>query len=113
VLETGAARHGVLREDFTVPIVTSLEAQNLAQKIRATNPRDSETIECGLHSGIPPCCVFFFVKVWQYNVDNMVYREGYLRTQNAFLGVRRPEDGPGYVMCPACLLTRNVVQLKK
>ena len=53
-----------------MPIVMSEEALQLAMQIAAEEGRglsvfELRNIECGLHSGIPPCCVAFFDLHWK------------------------------------------------
>lgn len=65
-------------------------------------------IECGLHSGIPKCCILFFVKLWR-----PLTFCGLMPLVNSYMAARMTL-GPSaqYIMCPACLLARNVVEIK-
>jgi hypothetical protein len=62
------------------PLVFSRRAITLAKRIDedSSDPRVVWDIWCGLHSGIPECCVTFFVKFWRH------LNEG--RWQNEVLG---------------------------
>lgn len=70
-------------------------------------------IECGLHSGIPRCCVAFFVKVWWpywVMLDEPPSRAK--KTAHvAFDEYSRWTTRPGYVPCPACVIDGNFVEV--
>lgn len=60
------------------------------------------TIACGLHSGIPPCCVAFYVRTWLWQ------SRGGAITRFADRYLRRLDRDPdrlwcGYIPCPGCL----------
>lgn len=60
-----------------------------------------KTIECGLHSGFPPCCVAFYVtqKMWMDNIEQDAYNKRIYKKNNSY----------GYVPCPDCLKSGNKV----
>ena len=66
-------------------------------------------VEGGLESGFPPCCVAFFVLLWRHAVlapcrhlDEELTGD-YRKLLDKARAQGRLE--PGYVPCPACLLT--------
>lgn len=82
-----------------------LRAIHEAIEFMGENPDDPEVlghVACGLHSGLPLCCVVFFVKV-QLALDDSA-RASYLRVGRG--------DEPDYFACPRCLVERSFVKLK-
>lgn len=91
-------------------------------------PRFVEHVQCGMHSGFPPCCIAWFVTgwVWVRAARTLLFREGveYVRMSDGEIVARDwwPDfatiprlpfslpfdemfnDGPppGYVRCPWC-----------
>lgn len=71
-------------------------------------------VECGLHSGFPPCCIAFG---WIYSsllanaTVDMSYEE--MDAVRAPYHKLRNNHGVGYYACPACLLRRNIVTVRK
>jgi hypothetical protein len=69
------------------------------------------TIECGLHSGIPACCVHYYATKWMWKTT----KEKEARWER----INRIEDkmdidGWGYIPCPSCLKNqRHIKKLKK
>tara|TARA_Y100000593_G_scaffold38054_1_gene73837 strand:- start:5134 stop:5361 length:228 start_codon:yes stop_codon:yes gene_type:complete len=61
-------------------------------------------VECGRHSGIPECCIQWFVTAW----SNYVYINSDLR--NKYLLVN---DNVGYIRCPTCIANRSVIKIKE
>jgi hypothetical protein len=68
-------------------------------------------IHCGLHSGIPECCVLFFLTCWPIirrdedeTGEPSVYR---------VLVWEAETDSKGYIPCPACLASRRFVELRE
>lgn len=60
-----------------------------------------QAIECGRHSGIPRCCVGFFVGFWMWATDQ--------HWMNAY-AYHRWRDVAGYIQCPLCKLLRRPVR---
>ncbi len=79
------------------------------------------TIECGLHSGFPYCCIIFFTMVWKPMMHELYDNDGYfVSTSEIYNNYRRMLDSYkdknghiGYVPCPACFLERNFVKVKQ
>ncbi len=91
------------------------------------------TARCGLHSGIPKCCVAHFVKVmmplWDALPDNCLDAEVYDAMSEAEQSIfnicygymfwwrptdKQPEEWPAYTPCPSCLINNTIVpELKK
>jgi hypothetical protein len=71
-------------------------------------------VECGLHSGFPPCCIAFG---WIYSsllasaTVDMSYDE--MDALRAPYHRLRGSRGLGYYACPACLLRGNIVTVVK
>jgi hypothetical protein len=90
-------------------------------KLFAKDEEDLLDIECGLHSGFPPCCVIFYITVWarsvgfkkdKSSVDMFHFTqfcENYLTPVTRLTGLAVS----GYVPCPACILARHFVTTKK
>lgn len=68
---------------------------------------DEFDAECGRHSGIPECCIDFFVKHW--SKVWMKHNSTFTRFYRKALTFRKFD----HVACPHCLITKNVVKLKK
>ena len=58
------------------------------------------TIECGLHSGIPPCCVRFYAMRWMFSVEGDAFRRVHQKLMN-----RWGRANLGYISCPTCCKT--------
>jgi hypothetical protein len=95
----------------------SKKAERLAKKLGVDDPFDLWSIECGLHSGYPACCVAFHVLIWQ----SLTQGED-SETEDCYLGLSETVDrylglidaaGGTRIQCPACLLKKRVVQVKK
>src|ERR1035437_2872856 len=65
------------------------------------------TIECGIHSGYPPCCIKFYItqKIWMPEEQNSEYIKKIIKRSNDL------EKSFGYIPCPACLESGNDVKL--
>lgn len=61
----------------------------------------ARTVECGLHSGIPACCVRFYVTRWLWYFDRRGWRGTFPARYRARIMAAR--KGFEYVPCPACL----------
>src|SRR5262245_51195025 len=91
-----------------MPIVVSKAAQRLGDEIGAQgNLYLLALIECGLHSGIPRCCVTFYVTAWCPMWDANAF--DLLADYRQLLDRRRC----GFVACPACLLAGKRLMLKR
>ncbi len=115
-----AARHS-----SKLPIIRgvriSRKALDLARQIGAYDPYDLVPINCGLHSGFPPCCVAFWWLLWQKLADlppdeadeaDCTGVEEILdeyRDSMHDMGVGETECIP----CPACALAGKIVKAKK
>ena len=58
-------------------------------------------VECGLHSGLPLCCIVFFVKVrWRLDEAGVAsYRQ------------IRGDHKANYFACPRCLIEQTIVEM--
>jgi len=65
-------------------------------------------VECGLHSGIPPCCVLFYVAEWR----PLVHELGNDHPAVAAHSRRMFRVRPGYVPCPACMRRGAFVRIR-
>ena len=96
-----------------------------------------KTIECGLHSGFPPCCVAFYAnhKIWMDNDERDAYnKRSYDKGVSVFYERLKTYTLPGditddeakvkvqalltdslfgYVPCPSCLESYNKVTVLK
>lgn len=117
---------------YTKISVESQEVAKLLSKLhlRRRDKQVLDDITCGLHSGIPECCVAFYVMMWGpvveakealvHPVADEIYRQSRLIDHEKpvsnllkFTDRYRKLLGPcGYVRCPACILARRVVTVK-
>ena len=58
--------------------------------------------EFGRHSGIPECCINFFIEVWTTHVPVLHYYQ----QKFAHLNI-------DYIPCPNCLVNKSFVQIHK
>lgn len=103
---------------YTKISVESQEVAKLLSKLhlRRRDKQVLDDITCGLHSGIPECCVAFYLLMWQPAVhaekalaDTMLDASSLFK----FNAHYRKLLGPcGYVRCPACILAKRVVKVK-
>jgi hypothetical protein len=78
-------------------------------------------VECGLHSGIPPCCVLWYAAecreaIMQAHADGnrvAMRRFDAYRDKVDRVAARRGIRGWGYVPCPLCLRSGRVVRLRR
>ena len=66
------------------------------------NDQASRDIAFGVHSGIPRCCIAFFVKEWEYM---------YMDDSNPYVQAVNYAAW-NYVPCPKCLGTGRKVKIK-
>ena len=59
---------------------------------------------CGRHSGIPECCIDFFIGQW----SNVLHPQVKIRGQ--YLQMCNPAS---YIRCPMCILNGKIVKLKR
>lgn len=67
--------------------------------------RKLKAVHCGMHSGFPLCCIMFQGLVWVYIPSEM---------KNKINNWRKKVIGdvhPGYIMCPKCVLSKNIVSV--
>jgi hypothetical protein len=72
--------------------------------------------ECGLHSGIPECCVAFFVEVWWPLVlQSNAKSAAVIRARVALMKKTETELGVAFrhTPCAACLAAGRAVTVKK
>jgi hypothetical protein len=94
-----------------MPIIVSQQALQFAGRIGVNSIGDVFTVHCGLHSGIPPCCVYFFVAYWlRCKTDDLKKLDDHRAAEKEF-GI--DSRGPGYIRCPACLLSKRVVKVQQ
>lgn len=65
------------------------------------------SINCGLHSGLPECCIVFFMTVWMPSFQIGFLDMPYMKH------IRSLKDRPQYIPCPACLVNKNIVMIKE
>lgn len=92
-----------------------------------TDPMIVWLIEEGFESGFPPCCIAYYVKVWSRicwtldfdEKDSLEFDYRALPLLEAhgqyvdWLRQQCPPKGPHYIPCPACLLKKSFVEVKK
>ncbi len=80
-------------------------------QVGCTGKTIGEQIDCGRHSGIPECCVYFFVTWWQDSCDDWRAHRSY----DAFKGMAEAihRVAWGYVVCPQCMLSGHYVRLSR
>lgn len=92
----------------------------LLRKIGERRPSDRtiQWVDCGLHSGFPPCCIAFFVKTWAplhlYRKASKTDRAAMKEYSYALiLLVKRGEIEDGYVPCLDCFRDRRFVDVRE
>ncbi len=96
--------------------MTATARANQAARDLGVDPADRammERVECGLHSGLPRCCVAFFVKVWwpyMLAIDGLSPRAE-ADAHVAFDAYQLWTTRPGYVPCPRCVVDKNFVEV--
>jgi hypothetical protein len=76
-------------------------------------PRDRFTVKhvhCGLHSGLPDCCILFYITCWW----PLTLAESDDDEGNPYRDLLDGAGGrgSGYVPCPGCLAARNFVEVR-
>jgi len=61
-------------------------------------------IAYGIHSGIPSCCIIFFINEWD--------KKELWRKEKSELVKAIRDSGAGYVMCPKCLASNSIVNIR-
>lgn len=106
----------------------------LLRRLGETSPDDAtiHNVDCGIHSGFPPCCIAFFVKIWkpfqlatlpttnccasledhlEHATPQEMFAlhsiETYLHFSDSSSAVKRSIN---YVRCPRCVLEGVVVE---
>lgn len=81
--------------------------------VEPTDRSAMEMIECGLHSGLPKCCVAFFVKVWWPYWLLLDERLSLAKVDphGSFDAYQKWTTRPGYVPCPRCVLDESFVEV--
>lgn len=87
-----------------MPIVVSKEAIEFAEQLGRTTWADIYNINCGLHSGIPKCCILYYISSWHAD-----FRPRYFDTMRTVL---QPASAY-YIICPRCMLEKNIIETKK
>jgi hypothetical protein len=61
-------------------------------------------VECGVHSGLPDCCILYYCTTWEKATSQEIetYHEKLLRLRKH----------PGYVPCPDCFKKRHFVAIQ-
>lgn len=69
------------------------------------------TIACGFHSGIPACCIHFYITKWMWLKGKS--RSSHWKKMRAKDGIdiNGERTGFGHIPCPACLKASNFVKL--
>jgi hypothetical protein len=70
--------------------------------------RDVDVVR-GEHSGIPPCCIEFFVTTWRRQWHDP-RRAGIYRARIRMAGLRQRRR-VGYIPCPECLDAHRFVRI--
>lgn len=103
----------------------SPKARELAAKlgIELDDKFRMHDIVCGLHSGIPPCCVAFFVMTWEplmfeeWLAEEEKDTERLETIEHLMAGwwncITEPDDNWGYIPCPACFLQGKRVKVRR
>lgn len=65
----------------------------------------TKTISCGIHSGIPECCICFYITKWIWFEYDDPYRLKYLKRLMKYKNVE-------YVPCPKCLKDKKFIKTK-
>jgi len=62
--------------------------------------------DCGKHSGIPSCCVLWYIGVWKKAIMNIpkLWRMYYSVNDT---------DNVEYIRCPVCILLDYTIELKE
>lgn len=83
----------------------NLSEENILIRIKHLH----KTIECGLHSGFPACCVKFYACDWMWmnHLQATVHRKKMFEKAEQ-LGIA----SFGYIVCPACLEKGRHVEVK-
>lgn len=63
-------------------------------------------IRCGIHSGIPACCIAFYIGHWMHGFEGMKEAQYITRHRKRM----REAKLSGYIACPDCLTTKNLVR---
>jgi hypothetical protein len=66
----------------------------------------------GLHSGLPVCCVLFFIYRWPKMLASC-FRDGRLHRPIIEMSRERDPDAPEYVRCDRCIKKDRRVEIKK
>ena len=85
--------------------VVSPEAIAFGKATGFTKDYQLTSTECGLHSGIPPCCILYFLLTRTNNNDILRELE---RKACALAGI-----DAYYAICPSCILARRVIETKR
>lgn len=75
---------------------------------------------CGFHSGIPPCCITFFIKIWTKLIRSLPdFYESYAKSPIE-RDIRRIMElyqnstyKTDYICCPNCFITGRVEPLRE
>lgn len=94
-------------------IYISHRALELADRIEMVTPEEIYAINCGLHSGVRPCCVLFFM-------FNHVFMEqsgakpndgspasDMMHKYHGEISHQHPDDDPCHTLCPYCVLNNH------
>lgn len=98
------------QDPFRIP----KRAQELADRLGVDDLWNKNVIKCGLHSGIPECCVAFYVLAWEDLYAMPEYAKAMDKVRH--LGRHRAANNYrliGYVPCPACLLAETFVKVRR
>lgn len=82
-------------------IVISERAIELGRMFNLSDERSLFTINCGLHSGFPECCVVFHTLTYSWNPASEEFAHHYYNVGNS------PQRA-GHIQCPACILKGKV-----
>ncbi|HWY34813.1 MAG TPA: hypothetical protein VNX68_09210, partial [Nitrosopumilaceae archaeon] len=81
------------------------------------NKKPKDDWKCGQFSGIPGCCIKWFTEFWwEIHTINFhtksrtvsILCHSYIRRYNSIV-VKRFGKGVGYIICPKCIINKNVV----
>ena len=77
-------------------------------KIKWELNRCGDDIKCGFHSGIPACCIKYYVTVWKWKSE----KEWMIRNAKVSKVEEKIKRNFYYIPCPDCLRIRNVIIVK-
>ena len=75
-------------------------------QMRWTVVETEHHVICGRHSGIPECCICWYIGSWQKTCDVPKLWETYWEANYE-------HAEPDYIRCPKCIASNHVVEIKR